>query len=96
MEVAFLIWKEAESMKIRIEEQEYSGSPIEIVDQLREESFDKEELPDVESFVWYTKNNFERMTELACDLPEGNISAQVVTVLNALASIDAIEILERD
>lgn len=57
-------------MKIRIEETIYEGTGAEILDQLRLASFDPLEFPDAESYLWQLQNNFIRMTDQECHLPE--------------------------
>ena len=57
-------------MKIRIDERTYEGTGVEIMDQLRQETFDPTEYPDTESYIWQLRSNFMRATDLECDLPD--------------------------
>lgn len=81
-------------MKIRIEEEVYEGSPADILDDLRQESFRKEDFPNTESFLRYMRNNFVRLTDMPCGLPKGSTEARARAMLERLADIDALEILE--
>ena len=49
-------------MKIRIEEDIFSGTAAEIMDQLRGRVFDPTEFPDTESCFWFLQNNVVRKT----------------------------------
>lgn len=40
-------------MKIRIEEEVYEGSAVEIVERLRDQAFDPLEFPDADSYIWF-------------------------------------------
>ena len=55
-------------MKIRIDERTYKGSGTEIMDQLRRQTFDPTEYPDVESYIWQLRSNFIRATDLDLSL----------------------------
>ena len=63
-------------MKIQIDEDIYSGSAVEIMEQLRQQLFDTGDFPDVATYLWYLRQNYERMTNLRCDLPKGNLELQ--------------------
>ena len=78
-------------MKIRIEETIYEGTGAEILDQLRLASF---EFPDAESYLWQLQNNFIRMTDQECHLPEAGLEKQAQVMFAALAKVGALEVLE--
>jgi len=81
-------------MKIRIDEKIYEGTGEEIMEQLRLETFDPDEFPDTESYIWQLRSNFIRSTDLDCDLPEGNVERQAGAMLAQLAKVGALEVLE--
>ena len=59
-------------MKTKIEEQEYEGTGIEIMDQLRGLVFDPLEFPDTESYIRFLQGNAMRTTGLDFPLPPGD------------------------
>ena len=81
-------------MKIRIDAHTYEGSGTEIMDQLRRQTFDPTEYPEVESYIWQLRANYIRMTDQDCVLPECGVEAQARAMFTALAKIGALEILE--
>jgi hypothetical protein len=81
-------------MKIIFEDHIFEGSPAEIIDQLRRESFDADSFPDSASFLIHMKATFERMTDMPCELPKGNLDGRATVMLQHLAGIGALEILE--
>lgn len=81
-------------MKIRIEEATYSGSPSRIMEQLLENSFDKAQFSDLESYLDYSMDTFTRMTDIPCKMPKGSLDAKAEALLYALAEIDALEVLD--
>ena len=58
-------------MKIRIEEIDYEGSGVEILEQLRRETFD--ECPDTESYLRQLQAGFTSVTDLECRLPNAKL-----------------------
>ena len=54
-------------MKIKIEEEIYEGAPAEIMEQLWERSFDYELFSDLDKYMDYLGETFERVTEQPCD-----------------------------
>lgn len=81
-------------MKIRIDEKTYEGTGAEIMDQLRQESFDSSEFPDTESYIWQLRSNFIRATDLDCDLPRSGVERQALAMIAQLAKVGALEVLE--
>jgi len=81
-------------MKIRIETEIYEGSPAEIIEQLWEGSFDREQFPDLEGYIKYMAESFERFTDMPCAVPDGDIHARAHALILNLAEIDALEVLE--
>lgn len=80
-------------MQIRIEEEILTGTPMEIMEQLWEDSFDQEQFPSIEAYIRYQCSNFTRMTDISCQF-ERDIHDQARTLILALAEIDALEVLE--
>ena len=81
-------------MKIRIEEKEYEGSGVEILEQLRLETF--EECPDAETYLWQLQTGFIRLTGLDCRLPDAGLERQARVLFAMLAKAGAMEILRDD
>ena len=81
-------------MKIILEEEVFEGAPSEIIDDLREKNFRRDEFPSTESFLRCMRDSFVRLTDMPCPLPEGSLDVRARTLLKRLAEIDALEILE--
>ena len=81
-------------MKIRIEEDIFSGTAAEIMDQLRGRVFDPTEVPDTESYIWFLQNNVVRTTGLEFPLPEGGVEQQARFLFDRLSKIGALTSLE--
>ena len=81
-------------MKIRIEEDIFSGTAAEIMDQLRARVFDPTEFPDTESYIWFLRNNVMRTTGLDFPLPDGDVEQQARMMFAQLAKVGALTILE--
>lgn len=79
-------------MRIRIEEEIYTGTPREIMKQIWENSFDKAQFPDLEGYIRHLCEAFTRMTDVPCK-KKPDIEAQAKELLMALADIDALEVL---
>lgn len=85
------VWR-GDEMKIRIEEEVLEGTPLQIMEQMRACSFDV--FDDMDAYIRYVQENFERMTEICCPLPEGSLEDKALAVLKALDAVQALEILE--
>lgn len=81
-------------MKICIEETIYSGSPSQILTQLRALHFDADTFAGVEGYIRYMQNTIRRMTELPCELPEGSTEKRAAALIHVLHEIGALELLE--
>ena len=75
------------TMKICIDEYTYEGSASEIMEQLRQQTFDPAEYPDTESYVI-------RATGLDCSLPESDTERQAQAMFGYLAKAGALTVLE--
>ena len=83
-------------MKICIDEHTYEGSAAEIMEQLRQQTFDPTEYPDTESYIFQLRSNFIRATDLECDLPESGVERQAQAMFAHLAKAGALVILEEN
>ena len=91
-------------MKIRIEETIYEGTGAEILDQLDRISLGEIDLSKVFGTLtqsmtinldlWQLQNNFIRMTDQECHLPEAGLEKQAQVMFVALAKVGALEVLE--
>lgn len=80
-------------MKIRIETEIYEGTPAEIMEQLCEDSFDKNQFPDLGRYIDYMAESFERMTDMSCPIPESTLDERAYAVLMRIHDIDALEVI---
>jgi hypothetical protein len=88
-------WKdEVKRLRIVMDEKAYEGSPSGIIGELRQEHFHKDEFLDTESFLRYMQFNFKCVTGMPCELPEGTVDERARAMLERLAEIGALEILE--
>ena len=83
-------------MKICIDERTYEGSATEIMEQLRQQTFDPTEYPDTESYIYQLRSNFIRTTDLDCPLPASGVEGQALAMFAPLAKAGALVILEEN
>ncbi len=81
-------------MKIQIEETIYQGTAAEIMDRLRNQTFDPTEFPDIESYIWFLRSNIIRTTGIDCPLPEGDAEIQAQAMFHHLDRIGGLKLLE--
>lgn len=81
-------------MKIQIEETVYEGTATEIMDRLRNQTFDPTEFPDIESYIWFLQSNVIRTTGMDCPLPDGDTETQAAALLRHLERFGALTMLE--
>ena len=81
-------------MKIRIDERIYEGTGEEIMEELRQQTFDPTEYPDTESYIQQLRGNFIRATDLDCPLPESGVDRQARAMFAHLAKAGALTIME--
>ena len=60
-------------MKVSIDGNVYEGTGTEIMESLRQQSFDPTEYLDTESYIRQLRENFIRATDLDCILPESDV-----------------------
>ena len=81
-------------MKVLIDGVIHEGSGTEIMEQLRQLTFDPDEYPDTESYIWQLRSNFMRSTGLDCVLPESGTERMALAMIAQLAKVGALEVLE--
>lgn len=81
-------------MKIQLEDTTYTGTGTEIMDQLRDRSFDPTEFPDTDTYIWFLQSNVIRTTEMDCPLPDGSTERRAQAMLKHLERIGALVLLE--
>lgn len=81
-------------MKIQIEDTTYTGTGTEIMDQLRDRSFDPTEFPDTDTYIWFLQSNVIRTTEMDCPLPDSSTERRAQAMLKHLERIGALVLLE--
>ena len=81
-------------MKSQIEDTTYTGTGTEIMDQLRDRSFDPTEFQDTDTYIWFLQSNVIRTTEMDCPLPDGSTERRAQAMLKHLERIGALVLLE--
>ena len=81
-------------MKVLIDGSIHEGSGTEIMEQLRQLTFDPDEYPDTESYIWQLRSNFMRSTGMDCVLPESGTERMALAMIAQLAKVGALEVLE--
>lgn len=79
-------------MKIRIDEKDYIGTPVEILDQLRQKA--DQGLPTVGDYIRFVQDNVQRMTGQPCTLDGGNTEKRAYSLIHRLEALGALEIME--
>lgn len=81
-------------MKVLIDGSFHEGSGTEIMEQLRQLTFDPDEYPDAESYIWQLRSNFMRSTGMDCVLPESGTERMALAMIAQLAKTGALEVLD--
>ena len=81
-------------MKVLIDGTTHEGSGAEIMEQLRQLTFDPDEYPDTESYIWQLRANFIRSTGMDCTLPDGDTERMALAMIAQLGKIGALEVVE--
>ena len=81
-------------MKICIDGTVYEGTGTEIMESLRQQSFDPTEYPDTANYIRQLRENFIRATDLDCILPESDVERQAQAMIAHLAKAGSLEVLE--
>lgn len=79
-------------MKIRIEDRDYMGTPVEILDQLRLEA--GQEIPDVAEYIRFVQDNIQRMSGQPCPLDGGSTEKRALSLIDHLSALYALEVVE--
>lgn len=79
-------------MKIRIDDVDYAGTPVGILDQLRQEA--DQGISTVSAYIRFVQDNVQRMTGQPCTLDGGDTEHRAHSLLHRLEGIGALEILE--
>lgn len=81
-------------MKIRMEEELYEGSPSFIMEQLLEQNLKKDDYNNLEEYLEESAKTYSRLTDMPCKLPRGTLDEKAKALMEALAEIDVLEVLE--
>ena len=81
-------------MKVLIDGSIHEGSGTEIMEQLRQLTFDPDEYPDTESYIWQLRSNFIRSIGMDCVLPESGTERMALAMIAQLAKVGALEVLD--
>ena len=81
-------------MKVLIDGSIHEGSGTEIMEQLRQLTFDPDEYPDTESYIWQLRSNFIRSIGMDCVLPESGTERMALAMIAQLAKTGALEVLD--
>ena len=81
-------------LKVQIEQTTYEGTAVEIMDRLRNETFDPTEFPDTESYLWFLRSNAIRMTGIDCPLPDADVETKAQAMLRHLERTGGLWMLE--
>ena len=79
-------------MKIRIDEKDYIGTPVEILDQLRQEA--DQGLSTAGDYIRFVQDNVQRMTGQPCTLDGGDTEKRAHSLIHRLEALGALEIME--
>ena len=79
-------------MKIRIEDRDYRGTPVEILDQLRMEA--DRGIPTVAEYIRFVQDNIQRMSGQPCTLDGGNTEKRALSLIEHLEALYALEVME--
>ena len=81
-------------MKVLIDGSIHEGSGAEIMEQLRQRTFDPDEYPDTESYIWQLHADFVRFTGMDCVLPENGTERMALAMIAQLAKAGALVVLD--
>lgn len=81
-------------MKVRIDDVDYAGTPMDILDQLRQEA--DQGIPTVAEYIRFVQDNVQRMTGQPCTLDGGDTEKRAWSLIHRLEGMGALEILVDD
>ena len=73
-------------LKIRIEDRDYRGTPVEILDQLRMEA--DRGIPTVAEYIRFVQDNIQRMSGQPCPLDGGSTEKRALSLIKHSAKED--------
>lgn len=79
-------------MKVRIEDQDYRGTPVEILDQLRMEA--DRGIPNVAEYIRFVQDNVQRMSGQPCTLDGGSTEKRALSLIDHLSALYALEVMK--
>lgn len=79
-------------LKIRIEDRDYRGTPVEILDHLRMEA--DQGIPDVAEYIRFVQDNIQRMSGQPCTLDGGSTEKRALSLIEHLEALYAMEVVE--
>ena len=80
-------------MKIKACYQTFQGTPVEIVEQLRELLLDKASAPDVESYIGHIKRTYKMFTDTDMLLPDGATDVRIREMFGYMEGLGILEVL---
>lgn len=78
-------------MIVRIDDVDYAGTPVSILDQLRQEA--NQGIPTVAAYICFVQDNVQRMTGQPCTLDGGDTARRAYSLIHRLEGMGALEIL---
>ena len=79
-------------MKVRIDDVDYAGTPMGILDQLRQEA--NQGISTVSAYISFVQDNVQRIANQPCTLDGGDTAQRASSLIHRLEGIGALEILE--
>ena len=79
-------------MKIRLEDRDYRGTPVEILDQLRMEA--DRGIPTVAEYIRFVQDNIQRMSGQPCPLDGGSTEKRALSLIEHLEALYALGVME--
>ena len=79
-------------LKIRIEDRDYRGTPVEILDQIRLEA--DRGISNVAEYIRFVQDNIQRMSGQPCTLDGGSTEKRALSLIKRLEALYALEVME--
>ena len=81
-------------MKIIIDETTYSGSPTDIVNELRKKLFNRPDVTDAEGYIRYIQDTYKRVFEQDMILPNADVDGRIRAMFAILEDAGLAEVIE--
>ena len=81
-------------MKVRIDDVDYAGAPVGILDQLRQEA--NQGIPTVAAYIRFVQDNVQRIANQPCTLDGGDTAQRAYSLIHRLEAIGGREIMVDD